>query len=125
MNDTNNTVTSAKSAPEPPDMTIVPGHVEALRARIDEHIRRMTSGVSLSVLQDELCREAAQALIASYVHVLTSAGVPKALAQKELMYEVLRRLFGSKPDTQAVRIVADFEPPAPGTLALDIQVKRG
>lgn len=108
-----------------PDPTLVAGHVEALRVRIDEHIRRMTPGVSPSALQDELCREAAQALIASYVHVLTAAGVPKSMAQKELMYEVLRRLFGSKPDTQAVRIVADFEPPAPGTLALDIQVKRG
>lgn len=102
---------------------VVSPDVAALALEVRRAALRMEG--SGSTRQEALCELAAERLIDAYLRVLTDAGAPKSLAQRELMNVVLRRLFGTKPDTMAVRIVTDLESVDSTKLALDIQVKKG
>ena len=94
-------------------------HIQDLAKRQDGDSVR-----NAGVARDRFVETLAQEFCTQGVDMLTQAGIPKAMAQRSLMFEVLRQLFGTKPDTANVRIVADLEPTAPGKIAVDIQVKK-
>jgi hypothetical protein len=102
---------------------VVSPDVAALALEVRRAALRMEGNGSTR--QEALCELAAERLIDAYLRVLTDAGAPRAIAQRELMHVVLRRLFGTKPDTMTVRIVTDLESVDSTKLALDIQVKKG